>query len=65
MKTLTNLQIYNMFVEINDDCAKTGETVMPLNSSLKSINFYANQMENLEFNKQQIDKFVTFLQENG
>ena len=61
----TNLQIYDMFMEINSECAKTGQTVMPINNSVKSINYYAQQMHDMGYTQKQIDKFVTFLQENA
>ena len=61
----TNLQIYDMFMEINSECAKTGQTVMPITNSAKSINYYVQQMQDMGYTQTQIDKFVTFLQENA
>ena len=61
----TNLQIYDMFMEINSECAKTGGTVMPITNSAKSINYYVQQMQDMGYTQTQIDKFVTFLQENA
>ena len=61
----TNLQIYDMFMEINSECAKTGVTVMPITNSAKSINYYVQQMQDMGYTQTQIDKFVTFLQENA
>lgn len=61
----TNLQIYNMFMEINSECAKSGQTVMPITNSARSINYYVQQMQDLEYTQKQIDRFVTFLQENA
>ena len=61
----TNLQIYDMFMEINSECAKTGETVMPIINNERSINYYVQQMQDMDYTQTQIDKFVTFLQENA
>ena len=61
----TNLQIYDMFMEINSECAKAGATVMPITNSAKSINYYVQQMQDMGYTQKQIDKFVTFLQENA
>ena len=54
-----------MFMEVNSECAKTGQTVMPISNSAKSINYYVQQMQDMCYTQTQIDKFVTFLQENA
>jgi len=62
---MANLQIFSMFLLINQAAQKTGETVVPLNCSIESQDYYGEQMVNLGFNAEQIDKFLFFLGVNG
>ena len=62
---MSNLQIFAMFLEINRLAQKTGESIVPINCTMDSMEYYADQMENLGFNQEQIDSFVEFLRANG
>ena len=62
---MSNLQIFTMFVLTNALAQKTGETVIPLNCSIDSLDYYCDQLLNLGFNTEQIDDFASFMRSNS
>ncbi len=42
------LSIICMFKQINKDCIESGETVVPFNSDKETVDYYIQQMENLD-----------------
>jgi hypothetical protein len=48
-----------MFTQINIDCASTGANVVPLTAD--NIDYYEEQMENLEYTDKAIQTFSNWL----
>ncbi len=49
-----------LFTKINNDCKSTGENVVPLTSD--NIDYYIDQMENLNFTNKAQDEFINWLE---
>ena len=57
---MRNLQdIIRLFNRVNSDCQSTGESVVPLTKS--NIDYYTDQMTNLNFDYLEIELFVNWL----
>ena len=57
---MNNQTIYMLFEQINADClVDEPEAFRPLTAEY--ADYYAEQMENLEFSQQEIDSFTTYL----
>lgn len=54
-------KIISVFDRINNDCAKTGEGVVPFSSDPSTVEFYEEQMENIEYDQHEIDLFSNWL----
>jgi hypothetical protein len=53
MSTLkSNIKMFN---QVNSDCLETGELFVPMTE--ENVDFYVEQMENLEFNQDEIEEF--------
>jgi hypothetical protein len=57
-------KIITVFNQINLDCAKSEdykEGVVPFSSNPETIEFYQEQMENIEYDQHEIDLFTNWL----
>ncbi len=52
----------DLFTQVNKDCLENGECIVPFSSDPDIIDFYEDQMENLEFEQEEIDAFKSWLQ---
>ena len=55
-------QTINMFNQVNIDCAQSNETIVPFSSNQSVVEFYVEQMENLDFSDSEIDEFRNYLE---
>ena len=57
MKIYTLIDTITLFSRINADCTLSGDTIMPFSPEPWVVEYYTEQMENLDFDPQEIEEF--------
>lgn len=53
------IQTYKLFNQINEDCVKSGELVVPMTA--EHVDYYDNQMDNMEMDEEDKCEFHNWL----